>query len=153
MTDPRPSTESELVELLRSIDVPAPDSLHRQVQALVAEQAGPRRARFGLPAAARSFGLAPRLATAATLTAAAVAVAIVVGLSGGASSALNARETAALTLRAATEKPPAESSSNHRQLAAAVDGVAFPYWEEHFGWRSTGARSDRIGGRTVTTVF
>jgi hypothetical protein len=31
--------------------------------------------------------------------------------------------------------------------------VPFPYWEDRFGWRSTGTRSDRIDGRTVTTVF
>ena len=31
--------------------------------------------------------------------------------------------------------------------------MPFPYWEERFGWRSTGARNDRIGGRAVTTVF
>ena len=24
------------------------------------------------------------------------------------------------------------------QLAAAVNGVKFPYWEDRFGWRSTG---------------
>ena len=34
-----------------------------------------------------------------------------------------------------------------------MEGVAFPYWQEAFGWRSVGARSDRIGGRAVTTVF
>jgi hypothetical protein len=31
--------------------------------------------------------------------------------------------------------------------------VDFPYWEERFGWRATGARSDRVNGRAVTTVF
>jgi hypothetical protein len=35
----------------------------------------------------------------------------------------------------------------------AVNGVAFPYWEDRFGWRAVGTRTDRIGGRTVTTVF
>jgi hypothetical protein len=39
------------------------------------------------------------------------------------------------------------------QLATAVDGVTFPYWEDRFAWRSTGARTDRLDGRTVTTVF
>jgi hypothetical protein len=58
-----------------------------------------------------------------------------------------------LTLRPATVAAPPESPSSPAQLAAAVDGVAFPYWGERFGWRSTGARTDRIGGRSVTTVF
>ncbi|MCW2970968.1 MAG: hypothetical protein JWO23_2095, partial [Solirubrobacterales bacterium] len=35
MTEQRPSTESELVEFVRSIDVRAPDSLHREVQSLI----------------------------------------------------------------------------------------------------------------------
>jgi hypothetical protein len=153
MTEQRPSTETELVELIRSIDVPAPESLHRQVQALVAEPAGTGRARSGLGGAARSFGLAPRLAATAAITAAVVAIALVVGLSGGASSALSERETAPLTQRAATERAPAESPTNRTALAAAVDGVSFPYWEERFGWRSTGARTDRVDGRTITTVF
>jgi hypothetical protein len=151
MTEPRPSTEAELVELMRSIDVPAPESLHTHVQALVDERTGSRRARSGVGATARSFGLAPRLAAATAITAAAIAIAV--GLSGGGSSTLSDRQTAALTLRAATERAPAESRTNHTQLAAAVDGVSFPYWEERFGWRSTGARSDRVSGRTVTTVF
>ena len=31
--------------------------------------------------------------------------------------------------------------------------MAFPYWEERFGWRSTGTRHDHVNGRAVTTVF
>jgi hypothetical protein len=38
-------------------------------------------------------------------------------------------------------------------LTAAVDGVAFPYWEDALGWRATGARTDAVGGRAITTVF
>ena len=150
MTEPRPSTEAELVELIRSIDAPAPESLHSHVQALVDERTRSGRARSG-QGAIRSFGLAPRLAAAGAIAAAAVAIAV--GLSGGGSSSLSDRQTAALTLRAATQRAPAESHNNRMQLAAAVDGVSFPYWEERFGWRSTGARSDRVGGRTVMTVF
>ena len=74
------------------------------------------------------------------------------GLSGGA-PALSLRQVTAPTLRAATLPAPSESSAHHTQLAAAVDGVPFPYWGERFGWRSTGTRSDLIDGRTVTTVF
>ena len=48
---------------------------------------------------------------------------------------------------------PAENPHASAQLAANVDGVAFPYWEDHFGWRSTGARTDHVGGRTAMTVF
>jgi hypothetical protein len=58
-----------------------------------------------------------------------------------------------LTLRAATLPAPPESQTHHAQLAVAVDGVPFPYWSERFGWRSTGSRTDRVDGRSITTVF
>ena len=82
-----------------------------------------------------------------------VVVALAVVLGGGGPSGPSLRQAAAPTLRAATLPAPPESSANHAQLATAVDGVSFPYWEDRFGWRSTGTRSDRIDGRTVTTVF
>jgi hypothetical protein len=163
MTDPRPTSDAELIEQIRSIDVRAPESLHRQVEAMIAGKApaptaasaygGSRRAalRRG-DRRGRAFGFAPRLAAAGAFAAVAIALAIVVGLSGE-SSTLNVRDAAATTLRHATSAPPAESSSDRRELAAAVDGVSFPYWGAHFGWRSTGSRSDRVDGRTITTVF
>jgi hypothetical protein len=148
MTDPRPSTEAELVDFVQAIDVKAPDSLHRKVEVMIDGAHRPAR-RMG----AGSFGIAPRLAAAGAVAAAAVAVAITVGSSGGGSSSLSQRDAAALTLRPATQTAPRESSSNHAELAAAVDGVSFPYWGGRLGWRSVGARSDHVGGRTVTTVF
>jgi hypothetical protein len=66
---------------------------------------------------------------------------------------LNVQQAAALALSPATTGAPAESHAHRAQLAASVDGVAFPYWKERFGWRSSGARGDRLGGRAVTTVF
>jgi hypothetical protein len=143
MTELPPRTESELVELIRSSDVRAPDSLHRQLNALIAS---PRRRKLASP---------PRLLTAGAVLAAVVAIAIAVGLGsgGGGAPTMSMRQAVAPTLRAATLPAPPESQAHHAQLAAAVDGVPFPYWEDHFGWRSTGTRSDRIDGRTVTTVF
>ena len=93
--------ESELVEFVRSIDVRAPDSLHTQVQALVAD-ASRRKGR-------------PRIGH--------------------------------------RRSPALANYAFAGTLAAAVQGVAFPYWEERFGWRATGARSDHVNGRAVTTVF
>ena len=50
MTEKRPRSEAEIVEFLRSIDVKAPDSLHRQIESMVAERRRPaRRRRGGLP--------------------------------------------------------------------------------------------------------
>src|ERR1700730_458996 len=41
MTERRPQTEAELVEFVRAIDVPAPHSLHREVEALIAGRSQP----------------------------------------------------------------------------------------------------------------
>jgi hypothetical protein len=159
MTDPRqshprPADEAELIELVRSIDVPAPASLHRKVDAMIAERArGARVPRGrGQGAATRPFVLAPRLAAVGALAAAVVALAVAFSL-GSRSSTLSVRDAVALTHRAATNPPPAENSRDRRELAAAVDGVSFPYWGGHLGWRTTGSRSDHVGGRAVTTIF
>jgi hypothetical protein len=154
MSESHPPTEPELIDFVRSIDVQAPDRLHRQVEALVGQRAKHGRRRrlaagsSGAPAPVRRRA-AGALALAAAL---AVAVALVASLTGG-STALSVRAASALTLRPATMAAPVESPGNRAQLAAAVDGVAFPYWEERFGWRATGARTDRVGGRQVRTVF
>ena len=84
---------------------------------------------------------------------AAVAGALVAILSGGGTPTLSVPQAAALTLAPGDRSGSVESAGHEDQLAAAVDGVAFPYWEDHFGWRSTGARIDRVGGRAMTTVF
>lgn len=156
MTDPRPRTEAELIERIRAIDLPAPESLHRQIEAMIAGKApatgSPHAGASRKDRAVRPFGLGPRLAAGGAIAAVVVALAIVVGLSGG-SSTLSVRDASALTLRQATGGPPAESSSDRRELTAAVDGVSFPYWGGHFGWRSTGSRTDHLDGRTVTTIF
>jgi hypothetical protein len=152
MTERHLPTESELVELVRSSDVRAPESLHRKVDALIAARS-PRAARRQRRAGgAPGFSLRPRLAAGGAIAAALIALAVAVGLSGG-SSTLSVRDAAALTTRPATHAAPAESSSDRAKLVAAVDGIAFPYWGGHFGWRSTGSRTDTVDGRSVTTTF
>jgi hypothetical protein len=102
----------------------------------------------------RRMPATPRIGFAAAATAALAAVAAVaIGLSGGGSSGLSMQQAAALTLSPATMPAPAENTTRRAELDASVGGVPFPYWEEHFGWHSSGARSDRIGGRLVMTVF
>jgi hypothetical protein len=147
-----PNIEDEqerIAELLRSFDVPAPESLHRRIESLVASHQSQRHARRGL---GRFSPLG--LAGAGAVAAAVVAVAIVVGLGGGGSvPTVSFSQAAASTLRAATLPAPGESQVHHAQLAVAVNGVPFPYWEDRFGWRSTGSRTDRVDGRSITTVF
>jgi hypothetical protein len=159
MTEQSPRTESELVELVRSSDVRAPDSLHRRVEALVAEhREGGRglglRRRLAAPAALPRPRFSPLGSIAVAIAVVAVvAVALAAGLGRSGPTTMSMRQAAAPTLRAATLPAPPESSAHRAQLAAAVDGVPFPYWEDRFGWRSTGARTDRVDGHSVTTVF
>lgn len=143
MSERDPHIEPELSERLRAIDVRAPQELHERIGALVSERTGSRR---------RPVGGRWQLGGAVAI--AAIAAALVIGLaSGGASSKLTMRETVALTQRPATTSAPAENPHNGTELAVAVDGVPFPYWEDRFGWRSTGSRTDSIDGHAVTTVF
>lgn len=152
----RPRTETELIDFVRSIDERAPQALHERVQALVEERSAHsgRRALRGLRAGGgRRRGLVPAFAGGG-LAAAVAVVAIVLALSGGGASTPSAVAAASrLTLGTATMAAPRESASNRGNLTASVDRVSFPYWQDSFGWRSTGARVDTLDGRTVQTVF
>jgi hypothetical protein len=133
--------QRRVVELMAGVDVEAPASLHRRVEAMLTPAR--RKRRFATP----------RVGYAAAAAAALAAAAVAIGLSGGASSGLSVQQAAALTLSPATMGAPAESRTHRAELTASVGGVPFPYWEERFGWRSSGARADRLAGRSVTTVF
>lgn len=154
MTDMPSNIEDDqqrIAKLVRSFDAPAPQSLHRRVDSLVASHGDRRHAR-------RYLGQWPSFQVLTGVGAIAVVAAIVLAIafgSGGDSgaAALTVGQTVAPTLRVATLPAPRESLTRHAQLDAAVDGVPFPYWGERFDWHSTGARADRIDGRTVTTVF
>ncbi len=147
MSDRPPRTESELTDMVRSIDVRAPQELHDRVEALVADRARSQRRRR----AAIRWGL---LASAPALAAVVVAAVLVLSLSGrSGTSSLTLARTVALTLRPATMPAPAEDPRDGTALMASVDGVSFPYWARSFGFRATGMRVDRMGKRSVTTVF
>jgi hypothetical protein len=149
MTERTPKlTENDIATLAATVK--APETLHRRVGEMAAEaqRRAPARRRIGwrMPAG--------RLALAGAAALAAVGVVLVVTLPGtGGGGALTPQAAAALALSPATLPAPSESASNRSQLAASVGGVSFPYWKERFGWRGSGARSDRLDGRTVTTVF
>jgi hypothetical protein len=166
--DPQTISESEreIAELIRSIDVRAPDALHANVDAMIAKRTratkrsahGSRADRSERASGTRSARdsatprFVPRLAALGSIAAAIVALVIVVSL-GGSSATLSVHDASALTLRAATTAAPRESSTSGGELAASVEGVSFPYWSAHFGWRSTGQRTDNVDGREITTVF
>ncbi len=147
MSSPRPDDEAELIELIRAVDVRAPDHLRARTEAMIAEHSSrPRPLRRSL-----NSRLGAPLALAAI---AAIVLVLVLARTGSAPShKLSVSTAAALTLRPATMSAPGESSHARTELAATIDGIAFPYWGERFGWRSSGARVDRLGGRAVRTVF
>jgi hypothetical protein len=143
MSERDPHIESELIEHLHAIEVRAPRELHDRIEALVAERSGSRR---------RPVGGRLQLAGAMALAVIVAALAVSLADSGG-SSQLTLGATVALTQRPATTSAPADNPHNGTELAVAVDDVPFPYWEDRFGWRSTGSRTDNVDGREITTVF
>lgn len=139
------NNESELIELIRSIDEPAPERLHRRTEALIA-----RHARSGGDTRAMRL----RLGAVGALSSVAVLVAVLVLSAGpGGSASFTLQSATALTLRAATAAAPHESAIRRAQLTAAVDNIPFPYWGERFGWRATGTRTDHVDGHAITTIF
>lgn len=157
-------TEDQIAKLAASVK--APESLHERVQEIVEQAEARSRKQQRRPAMRRwsptawgpvawigAVSSPARLGLAATAAAGLAAAAIGVGLSGGGSSGLTVAKAAALTLSPATMAAPRENPADHTQLDVSVQGVAFPYWREHFGWRSAGERVDQVAGHSVTTVF
>ncbi len=140
----------DLAELVGAIDVPAPERLHERVRDMVAPR--PRTSRELI--AAR---LKPTLAAVAAAAVAGGAIALLSGGSGAGTGSPSIGEASALTQRAATmaapREAPREAGAHSARLNMAVDGVSFPYWEERFGWHTTGARTDTMAARRITTVF
>jgi|ERR1700722_4467671 len=151
--DDQQDDQRRIAQLVRSFDVPAPQSLHRRIDSLVAEHRDSRHARRYL-GQRLSFPVLSGAGAIAVVAAIVLAIAFGGGSGGGSgATALTVGQTVAPTLRAATLPAPRESLAHNAQLEAAVDGVPFPYWGERFGWHSTGARADRIDGGAVRTVF
>lgn len=134
------ATQRRAVQLIGSVQVSAPASLHRQISTLVAS---PERAR----------PLRTRLATLGALGAAAVAAIVLVLTNLGGNAAPTVKQIQAFTLSSPTTSAVVESATHHDELNVFVQGLAFPYWRERFGWQATGARTDDIAGRSLTTVF
>jgi hypothetical protein len=93
-----------------------------------------------------------RLGAAIALAgAAAVAVLAFVVLPGGA-EAPSVAEAAALSSRGPTGGPPPRYDGV-ALLDRQIGGIWFPRWQERFGWRASGVREDRLGGRRTSTVY
>jgi hypothetical protein len=133
--------QQRAIAAVRGAHVPAPDDLRERVRELRADSE-PRRRR------AQSM-IVGALAAAGLLLAAILALA----LPGEIAPGPTAVQAADLTLLPASGPPPSRSRVQPQLLDAAVGPVAFPYWDDRFGWQATGMRGDRLGDRTVTTVF
>jgi hypothetical protein len=92
--------------------------------------------------------VAPAIAAACVL-----AAALVVALGGTpeGAGAPSLEQVAAVTRLPALRGAPAAVGGG--RLSLSVEGLAFPDWRGRFGWATTGRRTDRLGGRVVTTVF
>jgi hypothetical protein len=89
------------------------------------------------------------LPVAAALAAVVVIAALV--LPGGTPGGPGVGEAAELAERPPTDAAPAPAPGGLLRRTAA--GVPFPNWAGPFGWRPSGARTDRLDGRAATTVF
>jgi hypothetical protein len=132
--------------LARVEGVRAPESLHRSVESIVRSAAAPAPA----PRRRRSRRLRLQVAAAGALAAAALAITLAGTTSPGPPTVLRAAQAA---LRPSTLPAPAPSPTRRGKLRRSVDGIAYPYWQDGLGWRATGARTDSLDGRLVSTVF
>jgi hypothetical protein len=114
--------------------VRAPEQLHAHVAEEVARRRPARRRQTLAVGGALAGGLA------------AIAVALVLVLSGGGTSMGDA---VALALRPPSTDAPAMDPADPGHLQAQVGGVRFPTYP---GWEPTGERTDEIGGRRAVTV-
>jgi hypothetical protein len=143
-----PEREQRVVDLLTlaRVSTRAPEGLRAQVAALRERPASRRRA-------TRPTGLRPWRLSLAGVTAIVVA-ALVITVSGGSSPAPRLAQVAALSGRGPAGPAPGPlPSASTTLLTAAVGNLHFPNWQGQGGWRSSGERTDTIGGRTVRTVF
>jgi anti-sigma factor RsiW len=126
-------------------------------QARAADRAPERlRARIEAARPARSIVVRRRLGYGGAVAAAlaAVGLALVLALPGGAPGAPSVSDAAALAARGpTTAAPAAEQIGSGSRLNQNVGEVYFPDWTARFGWRAVGARTDRLGGRQAVTVY
>ncbi len=138
------------VMILSSLErVEAPNLLHRSIElAATGDTASAAKERRSL-----SPRLPSRLVAGFAFATAVAVVLVLVLTTGGGTSAPTVIQASGAGLRSATATAPAESPRNPHLLAASAAGIHYPYWGGKLGWKAVGARTDAVGGRTVTTVF
>lgn len=146
--DELPDRETQVVRLLQAAAQTerAPAGLRAEIDSMHAQAANRRRRAPALP------GVALRYASFATTAVAAAVVALVLALGGG--GGLSIAQAASLATRGPSAAGPAPyPGAPNKLLTARVGDLHFPNWEVPQGWRSTGQRTDRVGGRVVKTVY
>jgi anti-sigma factor RsiW len=83
---------------------------------------------------------------------AAVALALVLLLPGGAPGAPSVSQAASLAWLGSTAPPPPVDPDNPVKLGRNVEQVYFPNWRP-VHWLASGQRTDRINGRNAATVY
>jgi len=129
------------LEAIRAADRPAPAALRARI--------GAQRRALAPRMRRRRIAVRGSLAGVTAATALVLALVLPGDLPGGptiVSAAQFARGPAQLP-------PPSQDASSPKLLDASVAGVRYPYWDDTFGWRAAGARTDSLGGRRVRTVF
>jgi len=166
MSDERdPDREARVAQLLNQAarSERAPASLRAAVEAQreqaseggrgSARRGGARTGRVRPGSAWPGAGLAMRYGSLATAAIAAVVIALVLTL-GGAATGPSVAQAAALAVRGpAAPAPLPDPAAPASLLNVRVGDLQFPNWEHDGGWRSNGQRRDRLGSRTVTTVY
>jgi hypothetical protein len=132
--------DDRVSSVLRAGGPATPPALRARLRALQAQRTERRRP-------------APRLALAAATALATFGAVVVIALTAGSSGVPTVAEVAAAANREATAPAPARDARHPPLLRASFGGVAYPYWKQHFGWRTTGERTDTIDGRRARTVF
>jgi hypothetical protein len=87
------------------------------------------------------------------LAGALAALVLMLGSLGGGQGVLTLAEAATIAARPATTvvAAPRDDPATLPHISSA--GLPYPYWEDRFGWVATGARTDDVAGRRLTTVF
>jgi anti-sigma factor RsiW len=87
------------------------------------------------------------------IAATAVALALILAVSGALSGDPSVGDTAALAQKPATGAAPSGVPGTPQLLRADVDDVRFPNYAAKFGWKPVGVRTDKPSGRSATTVY
>jgi hypothetical protein len=130
--------QKRAVALAQAARPPAPPRLRASLARPPQAAARPRPARR--PVA----GLVAAVAGVLALTVVAV-------LPGGAAPSVTS--VAALALRGPAGPAPGVDARHPDTLGVQLAGVRYPSWQEAFGRRPTGARTDTIDGRATMTVY